>query len=88
MDMYIDVMTDYRMPRDRAEQEKELLTAAEYRAPRGMNGQIQWVVRLLLLKCSCEASRLAGQMSKPTVQDMKDMNSLVRSIRRDGEDSC
>eukprot|EP00959_Pyramimonas_sp_CCMP1952_P138560 2900199-Pyramimonas_sp.AAC.1 len=66
MDEYIDGMTDYRMPRERAKQEKELLTAAEHRALRGMNGQVQWVVRLLLHKYSFEASRLAGQMSKPT----------------------
>eukprot|EP00959_Pyramimonas_sp_CCMP1952_P359828 7534505-Pyramimonas_sp.AAC.1 len=29
---YIDGVTDYRMPRERAKQDKELLTAAEHRA--------------------------------------------------------
>eukprot|EP00959_Pyramimonas_sp_CCMP1952_P014982 317249-Pyramimonas_sp.AAC.1 len=50
-----------------------------------MNGQVQWVVRLLLHKYSLEASRLAGQMSKPTVQDIEAMDSPVRSIRREGK---
>eukprot|EP00959_Pyramimonas_sp_CCMP1952_P389132 8153366-Pyramimonas_sp.AAC.1 len=84
-DYAITIDMDNRMPRERAKQEKELLTAAEHRAIRGMNGQVQWVVRLLLHTHSFEASRLAGQMSKPTVQDMKDMNSLVRSIHREGK---
>ena len=64
MGEYIDGMTDYRMPRERARQEKEKLTAAEHRALRGMNGQVQWVVRRLLRKCGFEASRLAGQMTQ------------------------
>eukprot|EP00959_Pyramimonas_sp_CCMP1952_P201997 4223866-Pyramimonas_sp.AAC.1 len=85
MDNDIDAMTDYRMPREWANQEKELLTSAEHRALRGMSGQVQWVVRLLLHKYSFEASRLAGQMSKPTAQDMKDMHSWARSIRRNGK---
>eukprot|EP00959_Pyramimonas_sp_CCMP1952_P393677 8249088-Pyramimonas_sp.AAC.1 len=50
MDNYIDAMTNCRMPHDRAKQDNELLTAAEHRAVRGMNGQFQWVVRLLLHK--------------------------------------
>eukprot|EP00959_Pyramimonas_sp_CCMP1952_P268331 5610444-Pyramimonas_sp.AAC.1 len=66
MDNYIDAMTEHRMPREIATQEKELLTAAKHRALRGMNGQDQWVARRLLHKYSFEASRLAGQMSKPT----------------------
>eukprot|EP00959_Pyramimonas_sp_CCMP1952_P222752 4656879-Pyramimonas_sp.AAC.1 len=73
------------MPRERAKQDNELLTAAEHRALRGTNGQVQWLARLLLHICSFEASRLAGQMLKPTVQDMKGMNSLARSIRREGK---
>eukprot|EP00959_Pyramimonas_sp_CCMP1952_P180440 3773109-Pyramimonas_sp.AAC.1 len=85
MDNYINAREKYRMPRERAKQEKELLTAAEHRTLRGMNGQVQRVVRLLPHKCSCEASRLAGQMSKPTVQDMEGMKSLARSIRREGK---
>ena len=84
MDECIDGMTDCRMPRERAEQEKELLAAAEHRALRGMSGQVLWAVRLLLHRYSFEASRLAGQMSKPTVQDMRDMSSLVRGEDADG----
>eukprot|EP00959_Pyramimonas_sp_CCMP1952_P468162 9492753-Pyramimonas_sp.AAC.1 len=64
---------------------KELPVAAEHRAQRGMNGQVQWVARLPLHACIFVASRLTDQTSMPTVQDMRDMGSLVRSIQREGK---
>ena len=63
MDEYVDRLAADKLSRQRTKQDNESLTPPNHRTVRGMNGQVQQVVRLLLHSRIFEASRLAGQMS-------------------------
>ena len=75
---YVEQFTPAKISRERRAQPDSSLTESEHPSFRALVGQALWLARMIMPGLAEIASRLSGKLAKPTIEDLKDANSMVK----------